>query len=103
MQRVHACSSMAIFHEPSGGTIAFPYFLNLRYYAALHFDKNRSECYSYWYVTMAHELAHHLVSAHGKEHGFYTESYAAHYLPQLVPCWELGRQPEKDRWSLLRR
>jgi hypothetical protein len=33
---------------------------------------------------MAHELAHHLVSAHNKEHGYYTESYVTLYLPRLV-------------------
>jgi hypothetical protein len=84
-------SSVAIFHDPSGGTIAFnrggALHYNVRFFHALHYlakKHNSSDCYSYWFVTTAHELAHHMVSAHNKEHGFYTESYVSHYLPKLV-------------------
>jgi hypothetical protein len=84
--------SIAIFYDPSGGTIAFnsnrALHFNLRFFHALHFLQNNkhlsSECYSYWFVTTAHELAHHIVSAHNKDHGFYTESYMSLYLPKLV-------------------
>ena len=84
-------SSMAIFHNPSGGTIAFnsggALHFNIRFFHALHFladEHEKASCYSYWFMTLAHELAHQLVSAHNKEHGFYTEGYATHYLPKLV-------------------
>ena len=84
-------TSIAIFHDPTGGTIAFnrnkALHFNVRFFSALHYLRGKqhdAECYSYWYMTFAHELAHHLVSSHNKEHGFYTESYAAHYLPKLV-------------------
>ena len=84
-------SSIAIFHDPTGGTIAFnankALHFNVRFFHALHFSQNKhssAECYSYWYVTFAHELAHHMVSAHNKEHGFYTESYVTLYLPKLI-------------------
>jgi hypothetical protein len=83
--------SIAIFYDPLGGTIAFnsnrALHFNLRFFHSLHFLQNKhlsSECYSYWFVTTAHELAHHIVSAHNKEHGFYTESYMSLYLPKLV-------------------
>jgi hypothetical protein len=83
--------SIAIFYDPSGGTIAFnsnrALHFNLRFFHSLHFLQNKhlsSECYSYWFVTTAHELAHHIVSAHNKDHGFYTESYMSLYLPKLV-------------------
>jgi hypothetical protein len=83
--------SIAIFYDPSGGTIAFnsnrALHFNLRFFHSLHFLQTKhlsSECYSYWFVTTAHELAHHIVSAHNKEHGFYTESYMSLYLPKLV-------------------
>jgi hypothetical protein len=83
--------SIAIFHDPLGGTIAFnsnrALHFNLRFFHALHFLQSKhlsSECYSYWFVTTAHELAHHIVSAHNKEHGFYTESYMTLYLPKLI-------------------
>jgi hypothetical protein len=84
-------STIAIFHDPTGGTIAFnanrSLYMNIRFYFALHYKQNQKpdrDCYSYWFTTMAHELAHHLVSAHNKEHGFYTESYVTLYLPKLV-------------------
>ena len=84
-------SSIAIFHDPTGGTIAFnagrALHFNLRFFHALHFTQNKQfspECYCYWYVTIAHELAHHMVSAHNKEHGFYTESYVTTFLPKLT-------------------
>jgi hypothetical protein len=83
--------AIAIFHDPSGGTIAFnsnrALHFNVRFFYALHYLPGKAfsaECYSYWFVTTAHELAHHVVSAHNKEHGFYTESYVALYLPKLV-------------------
>ena len=84
-------SSVAIFHDPTGGTIAFnarrALHFNIRFFFALHYSQNMQssrECYSYWFTTMAHELAHHLVTAHNKEHGYYTESYVTMYLPQLL-------------------
>jgi len=84
-------SSIAIFHDPSGRTIAFnqnrAVHCNLRFFYALHYLQNKgssADCYSYWFVTIAHELAHNFVSAHNKEHGFYTESYVTHYLPKLM-------------------
>lgn len=84
-------SSIAIFHDPTGGTIAFnagkALHFNVRFFFSLHYSQNKQDCrdcYAYWYTTMAHELAHHLVSAHNKEHGYYTECYVALYLPKLV-------------------
>lgn len=83
--------SIAIFHDPAGSTIAFnsnrSLHFNFRFFYAIHYlhDKHRSPpCYSYWFVTFAHELAHHMASGHNKEHGFYTESYVSLYLPKLV-------------------
>jgi len=89
-------SSVCIYYDNSGGTIAFnsnkALYFNVRFYYALHYNEKKqktttatlSECYSYWFTTMAHELAHHLVSAHNKEHGFYTESYITLYMPRLM-------------------
>ena len=84
--------SIAIFHESTGNTIAFnlgrSVYYNLRFFYALHYRNGErppsAECYSYWFITTAHELSHHLVSAHNKEHAFYTESYATLYLPKLA-------------------
>mmetsp|Transcript_21688 Transcript_21688/g.60192 ORF Transcript_21688/g.60192 Transcript_21688/m.60192 type:complete len:2095 (+) Transcript_21688:3009-9293(+) len=84
-------ASVSIFNEPGGRSIAFnlnrALYFNLRFYYALHFlpgNRFSPECYSYWYITMAHELSHNLVSGHNKEHGFYTESFATKYMPKLV-------------------
>ena len=69
-------SSIAIYHDPGGGTIAFnsgrALHCNFRFFHALHFLQNKhqsSECYSYWFVILCHELAHNFVTAHGREHG----------------------------------
>jgi len=60
-------STIAIFHDPSGGTIAFnanrALYMNVRFFYALHYKQNQKpghDCFSYWFTTMAHELAHHL-------------------------------------------
>ena len=63
--------SVAIYYESCGNTIAFnsnkALYFNLRLFAHLHYNDGgplSSECYSYWFTTMAHELAvravHHL-------------------------------------------
>mmetsp|Transcript_18192 Transcript_18192/g.23133 ORF Transcript_18192/g.23133 Transcript_18192/m.23133 type:complete len:240 (+) Transcript_18192:36-755(+) len=84
-------STVAIFHDPSGATIAFnankSLHFNFRFFFSLHFNARTapdSSCYSYWFTVMAHELAHNFVSAHNKEHGFYTESYVTLFLPKLA-------------------
>lgn len=84
-------STIAIFHDPTGGTIAFnsnrALHFNVRFFFSLHYlqSKHQSrDCYSYWFTTTAHELAHHMASGHNKEHGFYTESYVTLYLPKLA-------------------
>ena len=84
-------STVAIFHDPTGGVIAFnlnrALHFNLRFFFSLHFTTNQQSsraCYSYWFVTFCHELAHHMASGHTKEHGFYTESYVSLYLPKCI-------------------
>ncbi|KAG7344022.1 DUF3684 domain containing protein [Nitzschia inconspicua] len=83
--------SVAIYHDPTGAAIAFnaggALYFNFRYFHSLHFLKNLNdskECYSYWYVVGCHELAHNLVKAHDRNHGFYTESYTILFLPKLM-------------------
>jgi len=84
-------STIAIFHDPTGGTIAFnanrALHFNLRFFFALHYSRNGQSsqaCYSYWFVTFCHELAHHMATGHTREHGFYTESYVSLYLPKML-------------------
>ena len=79
-----APDSLHIFYEETGGTIAFnsngSIFCNLRFFLQLHADKisggrvrNASvEVTAWWWVVLAHELAHNLVSPHNSEHSYYT-------------------------------
>ena len=63
------------------------HFLNIFLFVLIKSQQNKHDsydCYSYWMVVIAHELSHNLVSAHNKEHGFYTESYVSHYLPRFI-------------------
>ena len=62
--------SVAIYYESCGNTIAFnsnkALYFNLRLFAHLHYNNGgplSSDCYSYWFTTMAHELAVRLYSA----------------------------------------
>jgi len=56
--------SIAIFHDPCGGTIAFnsnrSLHFNVRYFHALHYLQNKHdsfESYSYWFTVVAHEVS----------------------------------------------
>merc|ERR1712183_673508 len=84
-------SVIAIYHDPVGRAIAFnsngALHFNVHFFCALHYGKDdslTSACYSYWFVVMSHELAHNFVSAHNRDHGFYTECYCMSYLPKLL-------------------
>lgn len=81
-------SQVAIFYDPKGNTIAFnsnkSLYFNVRFFANLHRSSIDSACYSYWFTVTGHELAHNLVTAHNKEHGKFTESIIALYLPDFV-------------------
>lgn len=69
--------AMNITYDESGGTIAFnlqgSYFCNLRYFLQLHWEKAKySVAESWWWVVVAHELAHNLVKEHNADHSYYT-------------------------------
>lgn len=72
-----------IFFDEAGGTIAFntggSIFCNLRFFLQLHaaqFNSEngaaKSEAATWWWVVMAHELAHNLVTPHNADHSYYT-------------------------------
>ena len=93
-------ASIAIYHDPAGVSIAFnrnrALHFNFRFFHGLHYltgKYNTSECYAYWFVTTCHELAHHLVSGHTKEHGFYCENFNQLYLPKLILMLQTHRIP----------
>ncbi|KAG4304888.1 hypothetical protein PORY_001563 [Pneumocystis oryctolagi] len=81
-----------IFYDENGLTISFnrggSIFCNLRYYMSLHSKKLMSggfrDVLAFWFVTIAHELSHNIVSEHGQVHSFYTESFISYYMTKLV-------------------
>ena len=57
--------TIAIFYDPTGGTIAFnsnrSLHFNVRFFFALHYTQNLHQsrsCYGYWYIVCCHELTH---------------------------------------------
>jgi hypothetical protein len=74
--------ALHIFYDEKGGTIAFnsngSVFCNLRFWEQLHFagvkagGEARVEAATWWWVVVAHELAHNLVGPHGAQHSYYT-------------------------------
>lgn len=86
-------STLNIFADQQGGTIAFnrngSIFCNLRFFEQLHEGNMNTpeglvEAMAYWWITLCHELAHNLVSDHGPQHSYYTESFAHHYFTRMV-------------------
>ncbi|KAL6849422.1 hypothetical protein ACO1O0_008962 [Amphichorda felina] len=73
-----------IFYDEKGGTIAFntggSLFCNLRFFLQLHAGQlmgprpgeAMAEAATWWWVVLAHELAHNLVSMHNSDHSYYT-------------------------------
>lgn len=73
-----------IYHDESGGSIAFntggSIFCNLRFYMQLHAARlggplageAKAEAATWWWVVVAHELAHNLVAVHDSQHSYYT-------------------------------
>ena len=84
-------SAIHIFYDKSGSTIAFnankALFFNYRYFESLHLpavqQSNTSEAIVYWAVTMAHELAHNMISDHSSQHSYYTESLIMQYFGRI--------------------
>lgn len=90
--------SLHIFYDAAGGTIAFNHqgslFCNLRFFVQLHDGKlgaaagsggqARVEAATWWFVVLAHELAHNLVSPHNSEHSYYTESFLQMYFSKMM-------------------
>ncbi|KAK4236236.1 hypothetical protein C8A03DRAFT_35873 [Achaetomium macrosporum] len=90
--------ALHIFYDDKGGTIAFnsggSVFCNLRFFEQLHLEgrptamqtetQNRIDAMVWWWVVVAHELAHNLVGPHGSEHSYYTESFIQQYFPVMM-------------------
>ncbi|KAI9736856.1 MAG: hypothetical protein M1818_005907 [Claussenomyces sp. TS43310] len=85
--------ALHMFYDESGSTIAFnsqgSIFCNFRFFSQLH-DRNMTtpegkvESSSWWWIVVAHELAHNLVRDHSAEHSYYTEMFIARYFPKMM-------------------
>lgn len=79
--------SLHVFYDERGNTIAFnskgSVFCNLRFFIQLHaakiegasgtrYGEAKAETAVWWWVVLAHELAHNLVSTHNSDHSYYT-------------------------------
>ncbi|KAJ3565513.1 hypothetical protein NPX13_g7479 [Xylaria arbuscula] len=81
-----------VFYDESGSTIAFnrngSIFCNLRFYKQLHGDgrsgEDRAHAAVWWWVVLAHELAHNIIGPHNADHSYYTESFIQQYFPQMM-------------------
>ncbi|KAI1438811.1 hypothetical protein GGR50DRAFT_302175 [Xylaria sp. CBS 124048] len=89
-----------IFYDQSGNTIAFnragSIFCNLRFFIQLHLDQtgqNRAAATVWWWVVLAHELAHNIVLPHNANHSYYTESFIQEYFPSMM--WKVSSLAEE--------
>lgn len=91
-------TAIQIHFDEEGPCIAFntngSIFCNLRFFLQLHYNKMREigragaegrvEASVWWFVVVAHELAHNLVKAHDANHSYYTESFVQEYFAKMM-------------------
>lgn len=80
-------AALHVFYNTSGSTVAFnrdgSLFCNFRFFLQLHAQsflsssasdiaQKRAEAAVWWWVVLAHELAHNIVKPHNSQHSFYT-------------------------------
>ncbi|ATY60583.1 HATPase domain [Cordyceps militaris] len=110
--RVYGLSStvLHIYYDERGNTIAFntggSIFCNLRFFLQLHAARVGpnggsdggaawADAATWWWVVIAHELAHNLVTVHNSNHSYYTESFIQQYMGRMVTQitqWTQGGQ-----------
>ncbi|CAN8095710.1 unnamed protein product [Discula destructiva] len=92
-------TALQIHFDEEGPCIAFntdgSIFCNLRFFLQLHYNKMRDnigrtaidgrvEASVWWFVVVAHELAHNLVKVHDANHSYYTESFVQEYFAKMM-------------------
>lgn len=92
-------TALQIHYDEVGPCIAFntngSIFCNLRFFLQLHYSKMRDnlrptaaegrvEASVWWFVVVAHELAHNLVAVHDSNHSYYTESFVQEYFSKMM-------------------
>ncbi|OAQ95976.1 hypothetical protein LLEC1_02859 [Akanthomyces lecanii] len=105
--RVYGLSSSVLhmYYDERGSTIAFntggSIFCNLRFFLQLHAEAVATDdgaaladAATWWWVVIAHELAHNLVSVHNANHSYYTESFIQQYMGRMmgqISQWTQGK------------
>ncbi|KAL1896537.1 hypothetical protein Sste5346_004571 [Sporothrix stenoceras] len=96
-----APETVQIYYDATGPTIAFntngSIFCNLRYFLQLHAHKlqvrdsngnasqqARVDATVWWWVVLAHELAHNLEQSHNAVHSYYTETFVQQYFHKIT-------------------
>ncbi|CAK7224341.1 hypothetical protein SCUCBS95973_005484 [Sporothrix curviconia] len=93
-----APGALQIYYDATGPTIAFntngSIFCNLRFFVQLHAHRMqvagavgtqaRVDATVWWWVVVAHELAHNLESSHNASHSYYTESFVQQYFQKMT-------------------
>ncbi|KAI0016973.1 hypothetical protein F4780DRAFT_757081 [Xylariomycetidae sp. FL0641] len=85
-------SALHIFFDNASNTIAFnrdgSIFANLHFYLQLHAGQQNGEGKAgaavWWWVVLAHELAHNIIKPHNSDHSYYTESFIQQYFPKMM-------------------
>ncbi|KAF8131205.1 hypothetical protein EV363DRAFT_1584042 [Boletus edulis] len=89
---------LCIFYDISGGCIAFNcqgvIYLNLRYFELWHDEQvksgDRQNAQMWWFLTLAHEIAHNLTELHNSDHEFWfsaiCEAHLAAFSQLLRPA-----------------
>ena len=103
-----AAGVVHMYYDNQGPTIAFnlngSIFCNMRYYMQLHAPfltgaqasssaQPRIDATVWWWVVVAHELAHNLESSHNANHSYYTESFVQQYFAKMTAktaTWTAG-------------
>eukprot|EP01112_Ceratiomyxa_fruticulosa_P019962 TRINITY_DN6667_c0_g1_i1.p1 TRINITY_DN6667_c0_g1~~TRINITY_DN6667_c0_g1_i1.p1 ORF type:complete len:268 (+),score=73.52 TRINITY_DN6667_c0_g1_i1:1140-1943(+) len=73
-------------------------YFNLAFFSDVHFPKikygkrNLREAAFYWYITIAHEIAHNIESNHNQKHSYITQELESKYFSRL--CGVLGFSDE---------
>ena len=71
-------------------------FFSLRYHVQ-HVLQNEACPLSFWFVVIAHELAHNRESGHNKRHEALMEALIVHFLPAVQPLFPAAsRSPESE-------
>ncbi|EPE02298.1 atpase subunit c domain protein [Ophiostoma piceae UAMH 11346] len=94
-----AAGVVHMYYDNQGPTIAFnlngSIFCNMRFYMQLHAPfltgaqvsssvQPRIDATVWWWVVVAHELAHNLESSHNANHSYYTESFVQQYFAKMM-------------------